>query len=70
MRENWTSELFDDYDPSTKLIRVWMRTAVRKDITSFGTFLRTLCHEFCHHLDFEWFGFADSWHTRRRTVAD
>ena len=64
VRENWTSELFGDYDQSTKLIRVWMRTAVRKDITSFGTFLSTLCHEFCHHLDFQRFRFADSWHTR------
>jgi len=61
---NWTSELFGDYDPSTKLIRVWMRTAIRKDVTSFGTFLSTLCHEFCHHLDFQRFRFADSWHTR------
>ena len=64
VRENWASELFGDYDPESKLIRVWMRTAVRKDITSFGTFLSTLCHEFCHHLDFERFGFTDSWHTR------
>jgi|SRR5579872_1268732 len=64
VRENWTSELFGDYDPSTKQIRVWMRTAVRKEVTSFGTFLSTLCHEFCHHLDFERFRFADSWHTR------
>jgi hypothetical protein len=46
---------------------VWQRTAVRKDITSFGTFLSTLCHEFCHHLDFQQFGFRDSWHTRDST---
>jgi hypothetical protein len=39
VRENWTSELFGDYTPETTLIRVWMRTAVRKEITSFGTFL-------------------------------
>lgn len=64
VRENWTSELFGDYTPDTMLIRVWMRTAVRKEITSFGTFLSTLCHEFCHHLDFQKFGFSDSWHTR------
>lgn len=37
---------------------------VRKEVTSFGTFLSTLCHEFCHHLDFQLFRFADSWHTR------
>jgi hypothetical protein len=64
VRENWSSELFGDYTPQTMLIRVWMRTAVRKEITSFGTFLSTLCHEFCHHLDFQRFGFSDSWHTR------
>ena len=46
------------------LIRVWMRTVVRKEVTSFGTFLSTLSHEFCHHLDFQKFGFKDSWHTR------
>jgi hypothetical protein len=64
VRENWSSELFGDYAPETMLIRVWMRTAVRKEVTSFGTFLSTLCHEFCHHLDFQRFGFPDSWHTR------
>jgi hypothetical protein len=64
VREKWTSELFGDYTPDTMQIRVWMRTAVRKDVTSFGTFLSTLCHEFCHHLDFQKFGFSDSWHTR------
>jgi hypothetical protein len=65
-----TIELFGDYHPDTILIRVWMRTAVRKEVTSFGTFLSTLCHEFCHHLDFE--RFPDSWHTRgfyERTAA-
>jgi len=72
IRENWATELFGDYNPETMLIRVWMRTAVRKEITSFGTFLSTLCHEFCHHLDFRRFGFRDSWHTRgfyERTAA-
>jgi hypothetical protein len=63
-RERGTFELFGDYAPESMLIRVWMRTAVRKEVTSFGTFLSTLCHEFCHHLDFKKFGFADSWHTR------
>jgi hypothetical protein len=64
VRENWTTELFGDYNPQTMLIRVWMRTAVRKEITSFGTFLSTLCHEFCHHLDFQLLRLPNSWHTR------
>ena len=60
----WGTELFGDYDPEKVLVRIWMRTAVRKKVTSFGTFLSTLCHEFCHHLDYGWFGFQDSPHTR------
>ena len=64
VRERDTFELFGDYAPDTKLIRVWMRTAVRKEVTSFGTFLSTLSHEFCHHLDFQRFEFPNSWHTR------
>ena len=64
VREHWATELFGDYSPEPMLIRVWMRTAVRKEVTSFGTFLSTLCHEFCHHLDYQKFEFRDSWHTR------
>src|SRR5712692_7063681 len=36
---DWATELFGDYTPDTMLVRVWMRTAVRKQVTSFGTFL-------------------------------
>jgi hypothetical protein len=60
----WSTELFGDYDPLKNVTRVWMRTAVRKQVTSFGTFLSTLCHEFCHQLDFQLLGFRDSPHTR------
>jgi hypothetical protein len=60
----WVTELYGDYDPATMLTRLWMRTARKKEITSFGTFLSTLCHEFCHHLDYHMFKFADSWQTR------
>ena len=68
----WSIELFGDYNPQTALIRIWTRTAVRKQVTSYGTFLSTLCHEFCHHLDFRLFRFGDSPHTRgfyQRTAA-
>ena len=60
----WATELFGDYHPEETLIRVWMRTAVRKQVTSFGTLLSTLCHEFCHHLDITSLGFSDTPHTR------
>lgn len=64
VRDGGSIELFGDYDYETMLIRLWMRTAIRKQVTSFGTFLSTLCHEFCHHLDCQYFRFRQSWHTR------
>ncbi len=68
----WSTELFGDYDRESKSIRVWMRTAVQKRVTSYGTFLSTLCHEFCHHLDVQLWRYHDTWHTRgfyERTAA-
>jgi hypothetical protein len=62
--DGWGTELFGDYRFDEKLIRVWMRTAIQKRVTSFGTFFATLCHEFCHHLDRERFGFFETPHTR------
>jgi len=44
-------------------IEVWMRTARRRKIVAFRTFLRTLMHEFCHHLDYELLKLPDSFHT-------
>jgi hypothetical protein len=62
--ETGSSELFGDYHEDTALIRVWMRTAVQKRVTSAGTFLSTLCHEFCHHLDIHGLEFPNTYHTR------
>ncbi len=62
--ESGTTELFGDYDLASCVIRVWMRTAVQRRVTSFGTFLSTLCHEFCHHLDLQRFRLATTPHTR------
>jgi hypothetical protein len=45
------------------VIRVWMRTAQHKRVVAFRTFLRTLLHEFCHHLDYELLKLEDSFHT-------
>lgn len=48
---------------NTALITVWMRTARHKKVVAFRTFLRTLLHEICHHLDYYHLGLADSFHT-------
>lgn len=45
-------------------ITLWMRTAQRKQVVAFKSFLRTFLHEMCHHLDYEHFRFADSFHTQ------
>jgi hypothetical protein len=45
-------------------ITVWMRTARRNQVVAFRTFMRTLLHEFCHHLDYELLGLEDSFHTQ------
>lgn len=44
-------------------ITLWMRTAQRRHVVAFKSFLRTLLHELCHHLDYARFRFADSFHT-------
>jgi hypothetical protein len=44
-------------------IRVWMRTARHRRVVAFRSFLRTLLHEVCHHLDFRHLKLADSYHT-------
>jgi len=42
---------------------VWMRTAKHRRVVAFRTFLRTLLHELCHHLDYELLGLEESFHT-------
>lgn len=44
-------------------ITVWMRTAKRRQVVAFRTFLRTLLHELCHHLDYEYLRLPESFHT-------
>jgi hypothetical protein len=44
-------------------ISVWMRTAQRVQVVKFRTFLRTLLHEVCHHLDYELYGLEETFHT-------
>ena len=46
------------------VITLWVRTAKHRRIVAFRSFLRTLLHEFCHHLDYEHFGLPDSFHTQ------
>lgn len=61
------AELHGLYEPADgrkrARISLWMRTARHKRVVAFKTFLRTLLHEYCHHLDYEHFKLAESFHT-------
>jgi hypothetical protein len=57
------AELHGLYTPEPPGIRLWMRTAKMKRVVAWKTFLRTLLHELCHHLDFTLFQLEDSFHT-------
>jgi hypothetical protein len=48
---------------ASAMITIWMRTAQRRQVVAFRSFLRTLLHEICHHLDYELFNLSDSFHT-------
>jgi hypothetical protein len=62
-----SGELHGLYEPEDEgtpaRISVWMRTAQRKNVVAFKTFLRTLIHELCHHLDYELFALEETFHT-------
>ena len=61
-------ELHGLYVPGNGVVRdtvtVWMLTAKRGQVVKFRTFLRTLLHEVCHHLDYTLLGLRDSLHTQ------
>lgn len=60
-------ELHGLYEPSEgdarARISVWMRTAQRRQVVAFRSFVRTLCHELCHHLDYELYALEETFHT-------
>jgi hypothetical protein len=60
-------ELHGLYEPNEDLpmarISVWMRTAQKKQVVAFRSFVRTVVHEFLHHLDYEHFNLPETFHT-------
>jgi hypothetical protein len=48
---------------TTPTIQLWMRTAQKRQVVAFRTFLRTLLHELMHHLDYDLLKLPDSLHT-------
>ncbi len=64
--DSW-GELHGLYEPAegraSAIITLWMRTAKHRRVVAFRSFLRTLLHELCHHLDYELYELPDSFHT-------
>jgi hypothetical protein len=60
-------ELHGLYTPGERdrrdTVKVWMMTAKRGQVVAFRTFLRTLVHELCHHLDYTFLDLSDSFHS-------
>ena len=60
-------ELHGLYEPEEGRARprltAWMRTAHRRQVVAFKTFLRTVIHELCHHLDYELLALEETFHT-------
>jgi len=50
-------------DGNKAKIQLWMRTAKHKRVVAFRSYLRTLLHEVCHHLDYEFYQFPETFHT-------
>lgn len=55
--------LYEPLEGKAARVSVWMRTARQKRVVAFRTFLRTLLHELCHHLDYELYRLAETFHT-------
>jgi hypothetical protein len=47
----------------TAIVKLWMRTAKNQRVVAFRSFLRTLLHELCHHLDYELYKLEETFHT-------
>ena len=72
-------ELHGLYEPAEgaakATISVWMRTARRRQVVAFKSFVRTVSHEVCHHLDYELYKLPETFHTegfykRESTLAN
>jgi hypothetical protein len=55
--------LYERTEGETPVLTVWMKTAAKGQVVAFKSFIRTILHELCHHLDYTHFDLDDSLHT-------
>jgi hypothetical protein len=55
--------LYERTEGETCVLTVWMKTAAKGRVVAFKSFIRTVLHELCHHIDYTFFNLEDSLHT-------
>ena len=55
--------LYEQADGGTCVLTVWMKTAAKGRVVAFRSFIRTVLHELCHHIDYKYLNLDDSLHT-------
>ena len=55
--------LYERTEGEASVLTVWMKTAAKGQVVAFKSFVRTILHELCHHIDYTYFNLADSLHT-------
>ena len=55
--------LYERIEGEVPVLTVWMKTAARGKVVAFRSFIRTVLHELCHHIDYAHFDLDDSLHT-------
>ena len=55
--------LYERTDGEKPVLTVWMKTAAKGQVVAFKSFIRTVLHELCHHIDYTYFNLDDSFHT-------
>ncbi|MFC1799317.1 hypothetical protein ACFL2Z_00185 [Candidatus Eisenbacteria bacterium] len=55
--------LYERTEGEMSVLTVWMKTAAKGRVVAFKSFIRTVLHELCHHIDYTYFDLEDSLHT-------
>jgi len=55
--------LYERTDGEMSVLTVWMKTASKGQVVAFKSFIRTVLHELCHHIDYAYLKLDDSLHT-------
>ncbi len=55
--------LYEWTEGEPSVLTVWMKTAAKRQVVAFKSFIRTVLHELCHHIDYTYFDLDESFHT-------